>query len=318
MFEHWSARGRTSLSLAVLTSASPPTRRRRVEITLKLCHALVLALAWPASVGADPNPRLPCASGNGDHDTIASVPAAGAVPNVDVERVTPFHFAARKGRTDAVHSFFLAGADPNAKDSDGRTHRDYAATEGHADTAETLPAANSISSTTSGTGHGDATESQRRNSRTLELKDTHGFNQFTLIFDRTKVAIDGNRIRLNLTRRKCNAHVIDRFNTEMAGLIKEFTRKYSAGFETTEHDMMDLRIRIDGKNFVWSDSVRTGRLFLRLPGEIHRMKLEEWLNCSRDEASGDTRQRSASMASFLRSRSCTASSTWHKPDTSHQ
>ena len=76
------------------------------------------------------------------------------------------------------------------------------------------------------------------------------------------------------------------FNSEMAGLIKKFTRQYSAGFETTEYGMMDLRIRIDGKNFVWSDSVRTGQLFLRLPGEIHRMKFEEKLTCSRDDTSG--------------------------------
>ena len=44
--------------------------------------------------------------------------------------------------------------------------------------------------------------------------------------------------------------------------------KHSAGLETTEYFMMDLRIRIDGENDMWSDDVRTGRDFLHLPREI--------------------------------------------------
>ena len=231
------------------------------ETDLRLCHAfaLALALADERRCGSDLAPALCKRDRRLRHDIHR--PCCRCRPE---RRCKGSHsFSLRRGEGAApisVHALFLPGAAPNAN-ADGRTPRDYSAAEGHADSAEALPAANSVSSTTSGTRNGEATGSQRSTFRTFELKDTHGFNQFTLIFNRTKIAIDGIRMRLSLTRRKCNAHVIDRFNSEMAGLIKKFTRQYSAGFETTEYGMMDLRIRIDGKNFVWSDSVRTGQLF---------------------------------------------------------
>ena len=59
----------------------------------------------------------------------------------------------------------------------------------------------------------------------------------------------------------------------MTELIDRFTGNYDAGVQTIEIGLMNLGIRIDGKSYVWSDSVRTGRLFRRLPREIHRMKI---------------------------------------------
>ena len=87
------------------------------------------------------------------------------------------------------------------------------------------------------------------------------------------------RMRLSLTRKECNAHILDRFNSDMARLIGNFKRRHSAGLDRSEYFMMDLRIRIDGNHYLWSDDVRTGHAFLHLPREIHRMKLEEKLNC---------------------------------------
>ena len=151
-----------------------------------------------------------------------------------------------------------------------------------------LAAADSLPSTTFGSGDDDATDWQRRRFRIFGLKDTHGYSRFTLIYNRRKVAIDGARMRPSLTRRECNAHILDRFNSDIATLIGDFTRKHSAGLETTEYFMMDLRIQIDGNHYIWSDDVRAGHDFLHLPGEIHRMKWEEKFNCSRNHGSGTT------------------------------
>ena len=214
--------------------------------------------------------------------------AADPDPNADAGGVTPLRIAEWKGNTDAVRTLLLAGADPNAKDTDGRTPGNHAAATGHADSADALLAANSLPSTPSGSSNGDVIDARGRRFRIFELKDTHGFNEFTLIYNRRKVAIDGMRMRLSLTRRECNAHILDRFKSDMATLIGDFTRKYGAGLDTAEYLMMDLRIRIDGKNYIWSDSVRTGHDFLHLPREIHRMKWEEKFACSPNRGSGRT------------------------------
>lgn len=247
------------------------------------------------AAGADPNisdvggdTPLHAASGDGSAKAIDAFLAAGADPNTRVEGITPLHAAAGKGHVDAIHILLAAGADPNAS-AQGVTPTDLAAEMGHTEAVDALAAADSLPSTTSGSGNGDATDWPRRRFRIFRLKDSHGYNKFTLIYNRRKVAIDGMRMRLSLTRRECNAHILDRFNADMARLIGDFTRRHNAGLETTEYFMMDLRIQIDGNYYVWSDDVRTGHDFLHLPREIHRMKWEEKFNCSRDQESGKTR-----------------------------
>ena len=54
---------------------------------------------------------------------------------------------------------------------------------------------------------------------------------------------------------------------------------HSTESERMQDVVMDLRIRIDGKNYVASTGMRTGHAFVHLPGEVHRMKWEDKFNC---------------------------------------
>ena len=117
--------------------------------------------------------------------------------------------------------------------------------------------------------------------QTIKLTDSHGFNQFSLAYNRNKIAIDGLRMRLSLTRRDCNAHILDRFNSEMFKFVKNFVREYRTRTRTKKDEfvMMDLKIEIDEKDYISSDDLPTGRTLLYLPEEILRMKWEEHFSC---------------------------------------
>lgn len=220
---------------------------------MRIFYALSLALAFPAIAGDELSASPLAASGIGDIVKIASVLAAGADPNASAQGVTALQVAIEVD---------------------------------HAGAEDVLATTNARPTTTSRSGNGDAADWPRRRFRTFRLKDTHGFNEFTLIYNRRKIAIDGIRMRLSLTRRECNAHILDRFHSNMTRLIREFIRRHSTGLETTEYFMMDLRIQIDGDHYIWSDDVRTGHEFLHLPEEIHRMKWEEKFICSSNQESG--------------------------------
>ena len=92
-------------------------------------------------------------------------------------------------------------------------------------------------------------------------------------------------MRLSLTRRDCNSHILGRFNLEMDKLVREFITKYGTRARRKQYVMKDLRITIDGKNYTSSRALPTGRVFLHLPKEVLRMKWEEKLICSRGEGS---------------------------------
>ena len=257
---------------------------------MRIFYALAIALALPAVAGANPDSSQSAGGGSGDRAGSSIVLAAGDDPDAkDDNGRTPLHSAAREGHAEAVDALLAVGADPNPNASaQGVTPLQIAVESDHADAVDALAASDSLPSTTSGSGNGDATDRPRGRFRIFRLKDTHGYNEFTLIYNRRKVAIDGMRMRLSLTRRECNAHILDRFNSDMARLIGDFTRRHSAGLEATEYFMMDLGIQIDGDHYLWSDDVRTGQNFLHIPGEIHRMKWEEKLNCSREQESEST------------------------------
>ena len=125
----------------------------------------------------------------------------------------------------------------------------------------------------------DLAESIQDGSRRIHLKDSHGFNQFSLVYNREKISIDGGRLRLSLTRRDCNAHILDRFKTEMRKLVKMFIREHGAEPPKGQYFMMDLVIEIDGRNYISSDDLPPGRSVLHLPEEVLRMKWEEQFNC---------------------------------------
>ena len=118
--------------------------------------------------------------------------------------------------------------------------------------------------------------------RTIKLKDSHGFNQFSLAYSRDRITIDGLRMRLSVTRRECNAHILDRFNSEMSKLVTKFIRETKFGPKKDGYVMMDLKIEIDEETYISSDDLKMGRSFAHLPEEIVRMKWEEKFNCSSD------------------------------------
>ena len=118
--------------------------------------------------------------------------------------------------------------------------------------------------------------------RTIELKDSHGFNQFSLAYSRDRITIDGLRMRLSLTRRECNAHILDSFNSEMSKLVTKFISENRTGSKVGEFVMMDLKIEIDNETYISSNDLKMGRSLAHLPEEIVRMKWEEKFNCSSD------------------------------------
>ena len=126
-----------------------------------------------------------------------------------------------------------------------------------------------------------------KNKRTLSKKvRSHtwivktALKQFTLTYNRNKVAIQGYMMDLSLQRKKCSAHILDRFNKDM----KTFISTHKQGLKknlTWKKTIETLEIQIDGENYFLKGRSPAGMAFLSLPREITRMKWEEKLNCEK-------------------------------------
>lgn len=145
-----------------------------------------------------------------------------------------------------------------------------------------LPAANSAPGTplAGRTGEPVAAAAQSR-LRTIRLTVSHGgIKRFTLHYNSETVAIEAPTMRLSLTKRPCNAHIIDRFGWTMGKLVRQLTGRYSTAINTWEYTMSGLSVLVGDVLYVSHKGQRIGRQFCLIPDEVLRMKWEEKFNCS--------------------------------------
>ncbi len=107
------------------------------------------------------------------------------------------------------------------------------------------------------------------------------FKQFTLTYSKKQVAITGYMMDLSLDRKKCNAHIIDRFNQDIKKIIR--TNKKALLKKNSKKNIETLQVSIAGKIYFVRGRSKAGAIFLSLPREIVRMKWEERLNCEKNK-----------------------------------
>ena len=105
--------------------------------------------------------------------------------------------------------------------------------------------------------------------------------QFTLTYSKKQVAITGYMMDLSLDRKKCNAHIIDRFNQDIKKIIR--TNKKALLKKNSKKNIETLQVSIAGKIYFIRGRSKAGAIFLSLPREIVRMKWEERLNCEKNK-----------------------------------
>ena len=105
-----------------------------------------------------------------------------------------------------------------------------------------------------------------------EITVSAGNSSFNILMDQKKISLTGYLVSLNMTRKKCNAHIMDEFKKNMEKLVK-----------TTPLSMKEkknkLKISIDGSIYYVSYYSKKVRDFLYIPRELQRMKIEEKFLC---------------------------------------
>ena len=115
--------------------------------------------------------------------------------------------------------------------------------------------------------------------KTLIVKTA--LKQFILTYNKNRVDIKGHQMDLSLDREKCNAHIIDRFNKEIAQTIKDTLKKKEIKTTVKKKEIDTVEIQIEGKSYFTQFSSKIGQTFLYFPKEVLRMKWEEKLNCTK-------------------------------------
>ena len=107
------------------------------------------------------------------------------------------------------------------------------------------------------------------------------FKQFTLIYNKDEIAIKGHQLDLSLDRKKCNAHILDRFNKEIIQIIKDVLKKKKMKTTNKKKEIDTVEIQVEGKSYFVKFASQIGQTFLHFPKEILRMKWEEKFNCTK-------------------------------------
>ncbi|MDE0518941.1 MAG: hypothetical protein OXH36_05235 [Bdellovibrionales bacterium] len=123
------------------------------------------------------------------------------------------------------------------------------------------------------------TKNKEQDSKTLVVKTA--LKYFVLMYSKNRVAIKGHQLDLSLDRKKCNTHIIDRFNKEISQIINDIFRKKELKTTVKEKEINTVEISMEGKSYFIPFSSRVGQTFLYFPKEILRMKWEEKLNCQK-------------------------------------
>ena len=129
-------------------------------------------------------------------------------------------------------------------------------------------------------------KSEANKSKILIVKTA--FKQFTLTYSKSKAAIKGNQLNLSLNRKKCNAHILDRFNRETVQIIKDTLKKKEMKITNKKKEIDTIEIQAEGKSYFVKSVSRIGQTFLHLPKEILRMKWEEKFNCTKKKKKSKT------------------------------
>lgn len=141
-----------------------------------------------------------------------------------------------------------------------------------------LPQSNIIQKTKKSTVNKPSSEKKKTESETLIVRTA--LKYFVLTYSKEKVAIKGYQMDLSLDRKKCNAHIIDRFNKETTQLIRELLKKKMKS-TVKKKEIDTVEIRIQGKSYFTKFSSRIAQTFLYYPKEVLRMKWEEKFNCEK-------------------------------------
>ena len=127
---------------------------------------------------------------------------------------------------------------------------------------------------------------QNHQNPTLDIEPTShtlivqtALKTWTLTYSKKQVAINGYMMDLSLKRKKCNTHIIDRFNKTIQKIIKTNQKHLTKNLKLENQTKETLQITLDGKIYFTNGRLKPGAIFLSLPGEILRMKWEENLNC---------------------------------------
>ena len=104
--------------------------------------------------------------------------------------------------------------------------------------------------------------------------------KFTLIYNINQVTIKGYMMDLSLKRKKCNTHIIDRFNQDIKNMIKA-NKKILQNTWKGKKSIEILEVQVEGQSYFVNGRSPTGLQFLSLPKEITRMKWEEKFNCEK-------------------------------------
>ena len=124
-------------------------------------------------------------------------------------------------------------------------------------------------------------KSKRRKNKSNTLIVKTALKQFTLTYNKDAIAIKGPQLDLSLKRKKCNAHILDRFNGEIIQIIKEASKKKEIKAKSKKKEMDTVKVQIENKTYFIKFSSRIGQTFLHLPKEVLRMKWEEKFNCTK-------------------------------------
>lgn len=120
-------------------------------------------------------------------------------------------------------------------------------------------------------------KNKKEESKTLIVRTA--LKHFVLTYSNKKVSIKGYQMDLSLDRKKCNAHIIDRFNTETSQIIREALKSKEMKNTVKKKEIDTVEIQIEGKSYFTKYSSKIGQTFLYYPKEALRMKWEEKLNC---------------------------------------
>ena len=121
------------------------------------------------------------------------------------------------------------------------------------------------------------TKRKKQESKILIVKTA--LKYFVLNYGKNRVDIKGHQMDLSLDRKKCNAHIIDRFNKETAQLIRDALKNKEIKSTIKKKEIDIVEIQIEGKSYFIKFSSQIGQTLLYYPKEILRMKWEEKFNC---------------------------------------
>ena len=122
-------------------------------------------------------------------------------------------------------------------------------------------------------------KNKKEESKTLTVGTA--LKQFVLTYNKNRVAIKGYQMDLSLDRKKCNAHIIDRFNKETSQLIRDALKSKEMKNTVKQKEIDTVEIQIEGKSYFTKFASKVAQTFLYYPKEILRMKWEEKFNCEK-------------------------------------